>query len=1267
MASELSGTPVVLRAREVEIVDRRRPRSPSPVHLHERFLERERERSPAPPSMAIERKPRFVETRSPSPETMARIRDRDTVRRRERSPTPERGRRSTPPFFEDHDEYYDGVGDRAGPLVSQRDERRDDDDVEVAVRRRVESPRYTDDRALDRPRSQERKSRPYYSPSRSRRRSYYDDETIYLPSQPRPPQPQPSPQSQQTLVNPPPPAQIVINNYHHCADLTDDGSSDDTKVSDGRRRRRRQRSNRNGKRERGVDVKPVRQSSGTTEVPALAEEHITPGEQVISGAQAVLSKKRVNAVWDPSQNSDITIHLKLPHQEEGLDEQIEEFCRLRRLGDFASARRFFAQNLEDHHDNPYLLVQYAEMLLEQGDYITLSSLDGHVAFAPDNHHLRGREGALLRVYWKLMQLVRSMNSPRTYWGAVSVLPEALTTLHDAILSGEGPVGSTEIKVLAILLGLAWYDDADSDHLQPRWLRRQIARLFPEMFYRRLYADLLREGRVWDFHDIFLAQGGVEGFTTAIKSFVGPTDSRTPLSALLDDWKSPVGESDGSTLLALLDLLLSVSPTTLETRSNIHDIEEDTMALATQIATSVMKSHPELMDSHPFLYWMLRQSGNAILQGEQQQYILYNHPLSAPGILTAFQPNPIPGVYYHQGFELPEYTPAETENPGWRQAEAPAEYQAPAKLVLKQAKRFENYRLQSQALTNLILFSKSPTKLLDELCTLQKSVQGDIRQYAHTLGSTYLALDGDSSTDDLKLAIRGVFYESRSCLTMHEKWIKGLLLYSLERDTAEREKVLNIAFDNSRYLSKEVLALFDEKMPEIRQKRMEFLETNISSETERRQAEKGICSRQRLREALDLPELPELGMEEQPESNEKLAREEPNKLNTDEVLKRQDDVPVRGNEDEEYDSETSHQIRRERPRREHDQGEREWPEEQRVTHGRELEMEMKLQRLEHELEVVGMRHETEIARDRQRSLELRQEALEVAKEEVRELRWQEELDKLKARHKEEEELRQARTELEGLRREEQEQARRKQMQKELEELRREEEEYERRKQLEKDAIRDAAERSNHEDLMRELREVRAQMAEVKSAMKPQPQAAYFPDVGESPLGPIQLPGYPVWRRNHLRVPPSVIKGNYVPSSSSSSDSPSSEANDTGFRGTNPVNGEPSFLARKPHMPPRSLLILIPLVMALESVNAVLMSVALEFMVVLFLPFLHDQFCQGLGTRLASIDHFSGQFLKNSLDVAMLSMHVSVLVGLALDPTYLHQAFLTESHDVDDVVR
>ncbi|KAI1738133.1 hypothetical protein F4680DRAFT_191423 [Xylaria scruposa] len=80
--------PLVLRSREVETVDRRRPRSPSPqVRYRERFIERERERAPSP------RRPvRFIE-RSPSPPpARVQVVERIERRERERSPTPDRDR-----------------------------------------------------------------------------------------------------------------------------------------------------------------------------------------------------------------------------------------------------------------------------------------------------------------------------------------------------------------------------------------------------------------------------------------------------------------------------------------------------------------------------------------------------------------------------------------------------------------------------------------------------------------------------------------------------------------------------------------------------------------------------------------------------------------------------------------------------------------------------------------------------------------------------------------------------------------------------------------------------------------------------------------------------------------------------------------------------------------------------------------------------------------------------------------------------------------------
>lgn len=89
--------PLVLRERNIETIERpivRRPRSPSPVRIRERIIERERERSPSPPP--VERiRTRVVERererRSPTPPPQIRARVIETRERvRERSPSPVR-------------------------------------------------------------------------------------------------------------------------------------------------------------------------------------------------------------------------------------------------------------------------------------------------------------------------------------------------------------------------------------------------------------------------------------------------------------------------------------------------------------------------------------------------------------------------------------------------------------------------------------------------------------------------------------------------------------------------------------------------------------------------------------------------------------------------------------------------------------------------------------------------------------------------------------------------------------------------------------------------------------------------------------------------------------------------------------------------------------------------------------------------------------------------------------------------------------------------
>ena len=74
-----------------------------------------------------------------------------------------------------------------------------------------------------------------------------------------------------------------------------------------------------------------------------------------------------STLWTPSMTKDTTIHYDMDIVEDvGL--RLEEFSRLKRLGQFAAAERYFQESLSDSIDLSPVAVEYADMLVEQGAY-----------------------------------------------------------------------------------------------------------------------------------------------------------------------------------------------------------------------------------------------------------------------------------------------------------------------------------------------------------------------------------------------------------------------------------------------------------------------------------------------------------------------------------------------------------------------------------------------------------------------------------------------------------------------------------------------------------------------------------------------------------------------------------------------------------------------------------------------------------------------------------------------------------------------------------
>lgn len=87
-------------------------------------------------------------------------------------------------------------------------------------------------------------------------------------------------------------------------------------------------------------------------------------------------------VFDVNHPQDASIHLELPITDDH-ETELEEFCRLQRLGNFGAAEEYFKELLEPYLSNPYVFVQYGQMLLEKGDYLAFERLNAEAVFGKE--------------------------------------------------------------------------------------------------------------------------------------------------------------------------------------------------------------------------------------------------------------------------------------------------------------------------------------------------------------------------------------------------------------------------------------------------------------------------------------------------------------------------------------------------------------------------------------------------------------------------------------------------------------------------------------------------------------------------------------------------------------------------------------------------------------------------------------------------------------------------------------------------------------------
>ncbi|KAF7531166.1 hypothetical protein G7054_g9133 [Neopestalotiopsis clavispora] len=500
----------------------------------------------------------------------------------------------------------------------------------------------------------------------------------------------------------------------------------------------------------------------------------------------------VDGVWDPSQSKNVTVQLNLDISED-IGQEIEIFCRLYKMGSFVKARSYFDENLAVHLNKPYIFVMYAEMLLRQGSHYEICDLDDHVVKRSTERpvqqiHLRSLQG-----YWETIQLIAQTENGRS-----SVLPPGhiIGSLqkdlnHLLIVDTNNTIGSIEVGMICALLRAQYlYPDLVS------WSLTNLA-------LRPVYERLLREGRVWDMHDLLGAflRWGLGSIDDPVVVITGYSYATEGLSQIVKDWTG-LGTEDVPTMLALLDLL------TMEALRCLHyqDLEwlDEILDHATPLAVSLAKRDATLTKTRAYTQWIVAKACS----------IVYRNPrmLDYQGLLKSN-----PGIAIVDGLFLPKYIPVHSENPGWPRPETSQDIVKTIKLAINNARDLGDYETEHWALTQLIMISKAPSSEFEDLCELQHQIQGQVTAYMGTLLSMYLVCSSEQSKLKLKL-------ELEELVSSHEfeqfplmlRWEAHMICHALEQEESRAEQALKAADDCAKSFDDSMLAAIKAKIPDFQE-------------------------------------------------------------------------------------------------------------------------------------------------------------------------------------------------------------------------------------------------------------------------------------------------------------------------------------------------------------------------------------------------------------------------------------------------------------------
>lgn len=307
-------------------------------------------------------------------------------------------------------------------------------------------------------------------------------------------------------------------------------------------------------------------------------------------------------------------------------------------------------------------------------------------------------------------------------------------------------------------------------------------------WKRLYRQLLSEDRVWDFRDAFLAVSACYGTENALQAFL---EYGSSMKDLLADWQTD--SQDESTNLALLDIL-SLTTIAAGTYTGVHYLAKTSVQLAESIGNSLLNSSPDLVQSRPFLRWVVAK---AVVNSGPRNFKYFS---DYPG-LTIFPA--IEGVPY--------YIPVSQENPGWLPLDPTPTSRESLQMALLSSQKMQDYKTEALCLRELALRTQDPGELLHDLGQLQRFKQHNMDGYLVTLLSRYLICREYSSKEKLRKDIEdfGIWKDPSDLVNPTAVAARAVLQHALSQDPGDNAgESLGVALRYYQYLPEAFKGVID---------------------------------------------------------------------------------------------------------------------------------------------------------------------------------------------------------------------------------------------------------------------------------------------------------------------------------------------------------------------------------------------------------------------------------------------------------------------------